>query len=149
MSGRNDCGSSYYFCVAMSQEGKNASCSLHLGSHNVNGAFGSPCSFKLLSLVRLWCLNHLAVVMVQETHLTASTAGVCERTINEASWKMNHLGWRMWWSHHTENSAGVGMLIRQDMFGVGMLKHGKNKVGKFDADEVLLGRILQLAKPCV
>ena len=100
----------------MSHEGTGIpACSLHIGTHNVNGALGYRSSSKLAGFVRLWCQHDLAVVCVQETHLTKGLEIRCEQMINGVAERLHHPGWVAWWSHHTGASAGVGILVRKDM----------------------------------
>lgn len=123
------------------------SCSLHIGSHNVNGSLGSQTSHgrsKVQGLARLWCQQQLAVVCVQETHLTHETAGDCDRRLNSAAERMHHPGWVTWWSHHMGNSAGVGILVRRDIAeGGGKIR--RNRSGQLDVDIIVPGRVIQLA----
>ena len=129
------------------QEGTPA-CSLHIGTHNVNGALASVKerdACKIRSLVRLWCQLDLAIICVQETHLTKDTAGSCERIMNETAERIHRPGWVTWWSHHTRSSAGVGIIIRRDLVSSGVIKIRKNRAGRTDIDEEVAGRVIQLA----
>lgn len=120
-------------------------CLLHIGTHNVNGALASRRQGRLQGIVRGWCQLNLAVVCVQETHLTEDTSGKCEAEMNEAAGKMQHPGWRVWWSHKSAASAGIGILIRRDMINAGTIKICRNSKGACAGEVIDEGRVMQIA----
>lgn len=119
-------------------------CTLHVGTHNVNGALGSNASSRLQSMVRLWCQLRLAIVCVQETHLTPGGAGECEIRMNEMARKLQHPGWDAWWSHRSSSSAGVGILVRRDLMRERVVKLRENRFKKRDAEVLVQGRVIRL-----
>ena len=128
----------------MGRQGTVVESTLSFGSHNVNGACGGL-GVRLAGFVRSWCIHRLAIVCVQETHLTNTSAKGCEILINEIAGKLGHSGWTAWWSHGTGSSAGVGILISRGLMESGRLKLRKNLRGKHDIDIVVPSRVIQLA----
>ena len=138
------CGQERHHQMSSRQEGAMEAVLL-FGSHNVNGACGSNLGARLAGFVRLWCIKRLAVVCVQETHLTDNSAKRCEILMNEMAGRMGHPGWDAFWSHNTGSSAGVGILVNRALLSSGRVMLRNNKGGKKDVDVIVPGRVMQLA----